>query len=104
MLECHPELLSPYTAYGGAIYAHTPLHLASRNGHRCVNAISNSNSPAQPSHFFREVVEMILEKGFDINVRTSRGTALHEAAICGKVGGASRPTCSRNLFTHSIFL
>ena len=35
--------------------------------------------------FFREVVEMILEKGFDINVRTSRGTALHEAAICGKV-------------------
>ena len=28
---------------------------------------------------------MILEKGFDINVRTSRGTALHEAAICGKV-------------------
>ena len=38
--------------------------------------------------FFREVVEMILEKGFDINVRTSRGTALHEAAICGKVGAA----------------
>ena len=36
LLECHPELLSPYTAYGGAIYAHTPLHLASRNGHRCV--------------------------------------------------------------------
>ena len=34
LLECHPELVSPYTAYGGAIYAHTPLHLASRNGHR----------------------------------------------------------------------
>ncbi len=28
---------------------------------------------------------MILGQGFDINVRTSRGTALHEAAICGKV-------------------
>ena len=35
---------------------------------------------------YREVVEMILKTGFDINVRTSRGTALHEAAICGKVG------------------
>ena len=28
---------------------------------------------------------MILRTGFDINVRTSRGTALHEAALCGKV-------------------
>ena len=28
---------------------------------------------------------LILETGFDINVRTARGTALHEAAICGKI-------------------
>ncbi len=28
---------------------------------------------------------MILERGFDVNVRTERGTALHEAALCGKV-------------------
>ena len=28
---------------------------------------------------------MILRTGFDINVRTSKGTALHEAAVCGKV-------------------
>ena len=28
---------------------------------------------------------MILATGFDINVRTCRGTALHEAAVCGKV-------------------
>ena len=34
LLDSHPELVSPYTAYGGAIYSHTPLHLASRNGHR----------------------------------------------------------------------
>ena len=33
---------------------------------------------------FREVVELILGRGFDINVRTARGTALHEAALCGK--------------------
>ena len=32
----------------------------------------------------REVVELILGRGFDINVRTARGTALHEAALCGK--------------------
>jgi ankyrin repeat protein len=35
--------------------------------------------------FFREVVSLILKTGFDINVRTSRGTALHEAALCGKI-------------------
>ena len=34
--------------------------------------------------YFREVVELILGRGFDINVRTARGTALHEAAVCGK--------------------
>ena len=36
-------------------------------------------------NFYREVVELILEAGFDINARTARGTALHEAAICGKI-------------------
>ena len=35
--------------------------------------------------FSREVVSLILKTGFDINVRTSRGTALHEAALCGKI-------------------
>ena len=34
---------------------------------------------------YREVVDLILAAGFDINVRTARGTALHEAAICGKL-------------------
>ena len=29
-------------------------------------------------------MELILGRGFDINVRTARGTALHEAALCGK--------------------
>jgi ankyrin repeat protein len=36
-------------------------------------------------NYFREVVELILEAGFDINARTARGTALHDAAICGKI-------------------
>ena len=33
----------------------------------------------------RDVVDLILATGFDINARTARGTALHEAAICGKI-------------------
>ena len=33
----------------------------------------------------REVVDLILAKGFDINVKTLRGSALHEAALCGKI-------------------
>ena len=28
---------------------------------------------------------MLLRAGFDINVRTALGSALHEAAVCGKV-------------------
>jgi len=66
LLETNPEMVGKYTAYGSMLYTHTPLHLASRNGHR-------------------HVVEELLRVGLDINVRTSRGTALHEAALCGKV-------------------
>ena len=42
LLESHPELVGPFTAYGGAMYCHTPLHLASRNGHRYVKTILKS--------------------------------------------------------------
>lgn len=34
---------------------------------------------------FRPVVEVLLRAGFDVNIRTKAGTALHEAALCGKV-------------------
>lgn len=33
---------------------------------------------------YRAVVEVLLTGGININVRTSSGTALHEAALCGK--------------------
>eukprot|EP00091_Calanus_sinicus_P009056 TRINITY_DN21436_c0_g1_i1.p2 TRINITY_DN21436_c0_g1~~TRINITY_DN21436_c0_g1_i1.p2 ORF type:complete len:128 (+),score=5.02 TRINITY_DN21436_c0_g1_i1:39-386(+) len=65
-LRLTPEMVGKYTAYGSMLYTHTPLHLASRNGHK-------------------HVVEELLRVGLDINVRTSRGTSLHEAALCGKV-------------------
>ena len=47
-----------------------------------ISIISNTNDIN--TNYFREVVELILGRGFDINVRTARGTALHEAALCGK--------------------
>jgi ankyrin repeat protein len=31
------------------------------------------------------VVEVLVKSGFEVNARTSQGTALHEAALCGKV-------------------
>lgn len=31
------------------------------------------------------MVEALVNEGFDVNVRTTQGTALHEAALCGKL-------------------
>lgn len=88
LVRAHPELLWPFRrrsglgagddpANGGAagappalqqrVFKHSPLHLASRNGHR-------------------QVVEVLLAAGVDVNVLTPAGTALHEAALCGKDG------------------
>lgn len=37
------------------------------------------------SEIRRAVVEVLLRAGFNVNIRTKAGTALHEAALCGKV-------------------
>ncbi|XP_066998734.2 ankyrin repeat and SAM domain-containing protein 1A [Anabrus simplex] len=70
LVRTHPELIQPYSSRvaggSGTLFPHTPLHLASRNGHKAVVAV-------------------LLAAGLDVNVRTAGGTALHEAALCGKV-------------------
>lgn len=63
LITGHPELLLPFK-YGSRV-AHSPLHLASRNGHK-------------------SIVEALLAAGVDANLQTPSGTALHEAALCGK--------------------
>lgn len=77
LVRAHPELLLPYRKqlddsdsdhdidYSHEKISHSPLHLASRNGHK-------------------NVVEILLRAGMDVNLLTTSGTALHEAAICGK--------------------
>ncbi|KAL0272854.1 UNVERIFIED_CONTAM: hypothetical protein PYX00_005679 [Menopon gallinae] len=68
LVRTHPELIQPYSrSYNsGIVFPHTPLHLASRNGHKLV-------------------VDVLLSAGMDVNIKTSGGTALHEAALCGKL-------------------
>lgn len=75
LVRAHPELLLPYKKHSNKcreidyrnqkILKHSPLHSASRNGHK-------------------HVVELLLTAGIDVNLVTATGTALHEAALCGK--------------------
>ena len=51
LLDSHPELVGPYTAYGGAMYAHTPLHLGSRNGHKYVVSVAITLSKSAPADY-----------------------------------------------------
>lgn len=68
LLQSHPELVETYRNQpaGSAVLKTSPLHAASRNGHRAV-------------------VDALLAAGFPINTLTTTGTALHEASLCGKV-------------------
>ncbi|XP_046655890.1 ankyrin repeat and SAM domain-containing protein 1A-like [Daphnia pulicaria] len=74
LLQSHPELIEMYKNQSRLEEARTisiraktsPLHAASRNGHRAV-------------------VDALLAAGFPVSLLTQTGTALHEAALCGKV-------------------
>lgn len=63
LIRAHPELLLPFK-YDSTV-DHSPLHLASRNGHK-------------------NIVEILLSAGVNVNLLTPSGSALHEAALCGK--------------------
>lgn len=67
----------------------SPLHLAAKNGHidiirwvpwAEVAAPVPSRAPLTPLSPHR----LLLQAGIDINRQTKAGTALHEAALCGK--------------------
>ncbi|XP_057381430.1 ankyrin repeat and SAM domain-containing protein 1A-like [Daphnia carinata] len=74
LLQTHPELIEMYKNQSRLEEAGkmsgkpktSPLHAASRNGHRAV-------------------VDALLAAGFPVSLLTQTGTALHEAALCGKV-------------------
>lgn len=60
LVSAHPNLMTSHTR------RHTPLHLAARNGHH-------------------STVQTLLEAGMDVNCVTENGSALHEAALYGKM-------------------
>ena len=70
LVQMHPQLIEAYNHQQqnaiGVRLKTTPLHAASRNGHRAV-------------------VDVLLAAGFPVSTLTQTGTALHEASLCGKV-------------------
>ncbi|KAM9327781.1 ankyrin repeat and sterile alpha motif domain-containing protein 1B isoform 2-T2 [Pholidichthys leucotaenia] len=60
LVSAHPNLMNNHTRL------HTPLHLAARNGHH-------------------STVQTLLEASMDVNCVTENGSALHEAALFGKM-------------------
>ena len=66
LLQTHPELIESYRFPGVPPPKTSPLHAASRNGHKAV-------------------VDALLAVGFPVSFLTQTGTALHEASLCGKV-------------------
>ncbi|KAJ6643933.1 Ankyrin repeat and sterile alpha motif domain-containing protein 1B, partial [Pseudolycoriella hygida] len=63
LIRAHPELLMPFRHE--CTVPHSPLHLASRNGHK-------------------SIVDVLLAAGVNVNLLTASGTALHEAALHAK--------------------
>lgn len=63
LIRAHPELLMPFRLE--CTVSHSPLHLASRNGHK-------------------SVVDVLLAAGVNVNLLTASGSALHEAALHAK--------------------
>ncbi|KAI2658488.1 Caskin-2 [Labeo rohita] len=60
----------------------TPLHLAARNGHK-------------------DIIRLLLKAGIDINRTTKSGTALHEAALYGKMEVAGIDVNIRNTYNQT---
>ncbi|XP_049878320.1 ankyrin repeat and SAM domain-containing protein 1A-like isoform X2 [Pectinophora gossypiella] len=67
LLRVRPQLVDPYKypKCRGHVFSATPLHRASKNGHK-------------------DVVTALIKAGVDPNIRTYNGTPLHEAACFGK--------------------
>ncbi|XP_045504663.1 uncharacterized protein LOC123701284 [Colias croceus] len=67
LLRVQPMLVQPYKYPNWKVrsFSSTPLHRASKNGHK-------------------EVVSLLLAAGIDPNIRTNSGTPLHDAACFGK--------------------
>ena len=69
LITTHPDLITIYHGLScQSTYSSepTPLHSASRNGHK-------------------KVIDALLRAGFPVSIQRSVGSALHEAALCGKV-------------------
>ncbi|VVD01997.1 unnamed protein product [Leptidea sinapis] len=67
LLRVQPSLVQPYKYPNWKVrsFSSTPLHRASKNGHK-------------------DVVSLLLAAGIDPNIRTNSGTPLHDAACFGK--------------------
>ena len=89
-------MVGKFTAYGSMVYTHTPLHLASRNGHKnVVEQLIKVHAPLPQGTGYKNAVEQIIE--LEIHNPLPQGTGyktLHEG--CGTTYKGTRPPASRN--------
>ena len=64
-------MVGKFTAYGSMVYLHTPLHLASRNGHKAVVELLIKVGSVVPTYFCNLVISKLFFTNYKLKTVNS---------------------------------
>lgn len=83
LVRAHPELLLPYKKPGAYIFSHTPLHLASRNGHKHVVEVLLAAGVYVSNRFFCQTIpKMTFQNSIMIQKKKQLGKSCDTLRNC----------------------